>query len=140
MSGSFLTPRLEHARVSDAMRHGVFSCSADASVRDAARTMSMHHVHCVVVSDPDDGSALGVLPDGTLLGALLEAPDGEVLLRDVVDRDPTAVGSDEPLAVAAELMRARGLTHVLVRDHSTGRPSGMLSTLDVAGILAWGEA
>jgi hypothetical protein len=37
-------------------------------------------------------------------------------------------------------MRERGIAHLLVRDAQSGRPSGMLSTLDVAGILAWGEA
>lgn len=41
---------------------------------------------------------------------------------------------------AAELMRERGIAHLLVRDPESGRPTGMLSTLDVAGILAWDEA
>lgn len=138
--GSYLTPRLQHARVSDAMRHGVFSCSADASLREGARTMALHHVHSVVVTDPTDGAVFGILTDSSLLNALLDAPDGDVPLRDLAERDVLAIGSDEPLLSAAERMRDQGLAHVLVRDARTGRPTGMLSTLDVAGLLAWGEA
>jgi CBS domain-containing protein len=138
--GSYLTPRLENAIVADAMRHGVLSCPADATLRDAARTMSLHHVHTIVVTDPADGSPAGILSDSVLLGALLDFPRGDPPLADVADADVSAISSDEPLTVAAELMRERGIDHVLVRDAESGRPSGMLSTLDVAGILAWGEA
>jgi CBS domain-containing protein len=30
-------------------------------------------------------------------------------------------------------------THAVVVDNRTGRPVGVLSTLDVAGILGWGR-
>jgi CBS domain-containing protein len=139
MEGSYLTPRVEHARVADAMRHGILSCSTDASLRDAARTMALHHVHTIVVTDPTDGSLWGVLSDGALLNSLLAPQGSERLLGEVADRDPTTISSDEPLLAAAELMRERRLAHLVVRDAQTGRPSGMLSTLDLAGILAWGE-
>ena len=138
--GSYLTPRLEDARVADAMRHGILSCSADASLRDAARTMSLHHVHTIVVSDPADGSLLGILSDGALLSALLDSDGDERLLGEVADRDLSTISSSEPLASAAKLMRDRGIAHLVVLDAQSGRPTGMLSTLDVAGILAWGEA
>jgi len=135
-----LTPRLESARVADAMRHGILSCSADASLRDAARTMSLHHVHTIVITDPADGSPWGILSDSGLLSALLDEGNDERTLREVADRDLSTISASEPLAAAAELMRDRGIAHVLVRDPESGRPTGMLSTLDVAGILAWGEA
>src|SRR5665811_1756244 len=83
--GSYLTPRLEHARVDDAMRHGILSSPADATLRDAARTMSLHHVHTIVVTDPADGSLLGILSDSALLSALLDSDGEERLLRDVAD-------------------------------------------------------
>src|ERR1035437_3710957 len=138
--GSYLTPRLEHARVDGAMRHGILSSPADATLRDAARTMSLHHVHTIVVTDPADGSLLGILSDSALLSAVLDSDGEERLLRDVADRDLSMISSSEPLTTAAELMRDRGIAHLVVRDAQSGRPTGMLSTLDVAGILAWGEA
>jgi CBS domain-containing protein len=139
-TGSYRTPRFEHARVADAMRSGIFTCAADASLREAARTMSLHHVHTVVVNDRADGSPLGVLTDSQLLAALLDSDGVERTLGEIADRDIQTISSAEPLSVAAELMRERGVAHVLVRDAGTGRPAGMLSTLDVAGIWAWGEA
>jgi CBS domain-containing protein len=131
---------LEHARVADAMRHGVFSCSAAATLREAARTMASHHVHTVVVTDPADGSVRGMLSDLGLVDALLDQDGEEQCVGDVVDRELRTISSSEPLRAAAEMMRERGIAHVLVRDAESGEPAGMLSTLDVAGILAWGEA
>ena len=136
--GSYRTPRFEHAQVADAMRPGIFSCTADAPLREAARTMSLHHVHTVVVSDPADGSPWGLLNDSQLVAGLLDC-DGVRTLGEIADRDLQTISSDQPLRAAAEMMRERGVAHVLVRDAKTGRAAGMLSTLDVAGIFAWGE-
>jgi CBS domain-containing protein len=138
--GSYLNPRLERTRVAVAMRHGILSCPADAPLRDAARTMSLHHVHTIVVTDPADGSLWGILSDSALLSALLDSDGGDRLLRDVADRDLTTISSNESLGVAVALMRDRGITHLVVRDAHSGRPAGMLSTLDVAGLLAYREA
>ncbi len=138
--GSYRTPSFEHALVADAMRSGIFSCPADARLREAARTMAMHHVHTVVVSDPLDGSPLGTLSDSTLVAALLDSDGDGQRLGELADRDLFMISANQPLVAAAELMRERGIAHLLVRDPESGRPTGMLSTLDVAGILAWGEA
>jgi CBS domain-containing protein len=45
-----------------------------------------------------------------------------------------------PLREAGELMLKHGVSHLIVVDPTTQRPTGVLSTLDIAGILAWGEA
>jgi CBS domain-containing protein len=139
-NGSYLTPRLEHALVGDAMRHGIFSCASDTPLREAARTMTQHHVHAVVVTDPVDGAPWGILSDSALLAALLDFDGAERPLSEVADRDLSTISSGEPLISAAQLMRDRGIAHIVVRDAHTGKLAGMLSTLDVAGILAWGEA
>jgi CBS-domain-containing membrane protein len=73
VDGSYRTPRIEHARVDDAMRQGIFTCSASASLREAARTTSLHHVHTVVVTDPADGSPTGIVADSSLVRAMLDA-------------------------------------------------------------------
>lgn len=138
--GSYLTPRWEQARVADAMRHGILSCGADSTLRDAARTMSMHHVHTIVVTAPGGDTPVGVLTDTALLAALMEPGASDRTLGEVADSELETVSSDERLATAAQRMRARGTAHLVVRDANSGRPSGMLSTLDLAGILAWGEA
>lgn len=121
------------------MRHGIFSCPADASLREAARTMSLHHVHTILVSDPADGSPRGLLTDDALVSALLD-DDGDRPLGDIAERNLNTISSSEPLLAAAQRMREHATAHLLVLDAESGTPTGMLSTLDVAGILAWGEA
>lgn len=136
-----MTPRFSrHARVCDAMRHGVLSCRADATVRDAARTMSTHHVHTVVVNDPGNGALTGIVTDRALVGALQQLGGGDRRLADIVDTNPPTISSEGTLAAAAELMHERAVSHLVVVDAHSGRPTGMLSTLDLAGILAWCEA
>lgn len=139
-SGSYLVPRPEHARVSDAMRHELISCPGEATLRDAARLMCTKHVHMVVVSDPTGASALGVLTDAILLDALLDAQLAERPLSECARSDPPTISSDAPLRQAAERMREHNVAHLLVRDAHSGHPVGVLSTLDIAGIVAWGEA
>ena len=41
---------------------------------------------------------------------------------------------------AAEKMLACGASHAVVINPATERPVGILSTLDIAEVLAWGEA
>ena len=44
-----------------------------------------------------------------------------------------------PLRDAGELMLTHGVTHLVVIESGTQRPIGILSTSDLAGVLAWGE-
>jgi CBS domain-containing protein len=139
-SGSYLTPRLEHARVSDAMRHGILSCRSDASMRDAARTMALHHVHTIIVSDPRGEAPLGSISDTELVDVLLDKHAEDRPLAEIAQRELLTISADESLIAAARLMRQHHTAHLIVRDPSTQRPVGMLSTLDLAGVLAWGES
>lgn len=72
--------------------------------------------------------------------ALLDRGAEERVLQDVAQEGLDTVSSEEPLRLAAEKMRDRHVSHLVVSDAHNGRPVGMLSTLDIAGILAWGEA
>jgi CBS domain-containing protein len=51
---------------------------------------------------------------------------------------PVTVEPSLPLDEAAALMQERETAHLIVAER--GRPVGMLSTLDIAGVLAWGRA
>jgi CBS domain-containing protein len=139
-TGSYLIPRLTHARVSDAMRHGILTCPADAPLRDAAQIMSTEHVHMILATSPRDGTPVGVLSARRLLEVILDREADDMPLAEVADPALPTISSDAPLLEAAEGMRASGSSHVLVKDAASNRISGVLSTLDVAGVLAWGEA
>ncbi len=141
--GSYLLPHFDHATVGDAMHPGILSCDAEASLTEVARMMSTHHVHCIVVEgmsrrEGDGGSAWGIISDLDLLRAGIgdDAPDtaGELAQQQLV-RVPTT----SPLRAAAELMLSEDTSHIVAFNPETNRPVGILSTLDVAGVLAWGE-
>jgi CBS domain-containing protein len=140
--GSYRAPALEHALVEDVMRRGIISCGPDTDLTTVARTMAINHVHAVVVSgievEPGGGERLtwGIVTALDLHGAALPgagAPDAGMLASTEV----LTVDVSEPLARAAQMMVEHQLTHLLVV--SGARPIGVLSTLDVAGSLAWGE-
>ncbi|HEU0023102.1 MAG TPA: CBS domain-containing protein [Thermoleophilaceae bacterium] len=137
LGGSYLTPSFEHARVADAMRAGVVTCPPETSMAAVARIMASNHVHAVVVTGLADGPPWGVVSDRDLLAVAAEAEDR--LAGSCAGTELVTVAPGEPLRAAVELMRRHGVTHVLVGDPQSGPPIGVLSTLDVAGIVAWGR-
>lgn len=140
-SGSYLMPSLEHAAVSDAMHPGVMACDADASMTTVARMMASHHVHCVVVMDQstDHQPIAGLITDLDLLAASLTQA-GDTPAAELAQAEFLTIRSTTPLRDAAEVMTTNRVSHVLVTDARTNIPTGMLSTLDIAGVVAWGEA
>jgi CBS domain-containing protein len=140
--GSSLTPRFEHATVGDVMRHGVITCSADTTLRAVARMMSSYHVHAVVVTEDDGEGRLapwGMVSDFDLLRAA-EAGAEDLTAGEVSRSAAVMVSPVDTLAHAAALMRERATGHLVVVAPESATPIGVVSTLDVAGVIAWGEA
>ncbi|MGZ4216232.1 MAG: CBS domain-containing protein [Solirubrobacteraceae bacterium] len=142
--GSYLLPHLDQATVADAMHPGILSCEADATLEDVARMMSTHHVHCVVVKGPADDPAGGspvwkIISDLDILraGMRRDAPD---TAADLALQPAVTVRTTDPLRDAAELMLSKSTSHVVAVNPKTEAAVGILSTLDIAGVLAWGEA
>lgn len=141
-AGDYLTPAFEKARVEDAMRHGVIGCPPSMPLRVVARMMATNHVHSVVIEGPEVDSAgrmteraWGIVTDLDLLRAANEVEyrtAGEVASVDIVTVEPSM-----PLREAAKLMADRGSSHIVVVAPLSGYPIGVLSTLDIAGNLAW---
>jgi CBS domain-containing protein len=139
--GSYLMPSLEHATVADAMRTGILSCHADATTTEVARLMATHHVHCVVVIAHDhSGERLvwGIISDLDLVRAGVRS-GGDDSAGSVARQPIISVRPSMPLCAAGELMLTHGVSHLVVLEPDSQRPVGILSTLDLAGVLAWGE-
>ena len=126
----------EHATVADAMHSGVITCPRDAPLREVARMMAAHRVHCVVVFDeraePEPGSVWGIVSDldlaaGLSDGVLDERAAGEIAASPVV-----TVAASETLSRAAQLMAENSSAHLVAVDSESGLPVGVLSTLDLA--------
>lgn len=142
ITGSYLMPALEHATVADAMHPGLLTYDRDTPLTQLARMMATKHVHCIAVTDDRDSSGAficGIVSDLNLVQAGLDG-GAEPTAGDIARRPPVSVESRTPLREAARLMVANDATHLIVTEPRTGRPVGVLSTLDVAGILAWGQA
>ena len=64
-----------------------------------------------------------------------ELTAGEVATPAILEIHPSDSISD-----VADHMSAAGTSHAIVEEPSSGRPVGVVSALDIAGILAWGRA
>ena len=142
--GSYLMPSLEHATVADAVHPGILRCEPDVSLTEVARMMAAHHVHSIVVmgivhDQPMESLAWGIISDLDLVRAGIH--DGAELTARTLAREPVITAEPAmPLREAGELMLTHAVNHLVVVQPGSQRPIGILSTLDVAGVLAWGEA
>jgi CBS domain-containing protein len=141
---SLTGPSFEHATVADAMRVGILTCPADTSLRAIAEMMASYRVHAVIV----EGAGLelgasgaqpwGIVSDAELVLAAaagrLEETAGELAGSGAIFVNPT-----DQLKHAAELMGKHRVSHLIVSATPTARPVGIISTLDLAGVLAWGK-
>jgi CBS domain-containing protein len=132
---------LRGARISDVMHRGVATCLPETPLTAVARTMAERRVHCVAVAGVDNSAGggehltWGLIEDLDLLVALhrgaIGAPAGSI-----AEPAPAALREDASLERAAALMVEHDTRHVVAVGQS-GLPTGMVSTLDVAWILAW---
>ena len=127
---------LASTSVRRAMHRGVITCRADASLRSVAGTMAAHRIHAVAVEAGDEWR---LVSDLDLVGA---AEDGQLDGRtagEIAASPSLSVAPDETLERAAQLMREYATSHLVVVHPHTGRPLGVLSTLDLANALAEGQ-
>ena len=126
--------------VDQVMRGRVLTCRGETSLRDLARMMVTHSVHAIVVVDGDAGEgeyAAGIVTDQAVARASLEGR--AAVARELADHEAPTVSAHWSLDEAAREMLRTGRAHVVVID-GRGAPIGMLSTLDIARITAWGHA
>jgi CBS domain-containing protein len=118
--------------VGEAMTHGVINCPPETPLRTVARMMATHRVHCVavhgelgwgVVSDLDLIASAGFDVDERTAGHASSSP-------------AITVQPEETLERAAQLMSENETTHLIVVDSVTGNPLGVISTIDIARVLA----
>lgn len=141
--GSYLMPSLEHATVVDAMHPGILRCDPDTPITEVARIMATHHVHCVAVmgiAHDQSGESLvwGLISDFDLIRA--GALRTETTARELAQQPVISVNPTTDLRDAGELMLRHHAAHLVVVDEERLLPIGIVSTLDLAGVLAWGEA
>ena len=133
-----IAPRLDHVRVSEAMRPGIVSCPPETPLRAVAQLMASHHIHAVVVPEvTGDGVAGWAIASDLDVVAAAVAGDAEALTAgDVAGHEALTVSDDEQLDRAMQRMAEHESGHLVVVGAASGRPTGILSTLDVAAVLS----
>ena len=134
---TFAAPAFEEASVVDAMRIGIINCHPDTSLRDVARIMATYRIHSVVVSEMEGGNAIGVISDVDLAAAAVQ-DSRPGTAAELARAEPVSVAADDSLSRAAQLMSEHEVSHLVVVQPHSGHPVGVLSALDLAGVLAWG--
>ena len=132
--------RLESMRVADVMHEGVFTCSLHAPLSTVARIMAAHRVHAVVVwnepSRNEPPQVWGVVSDLDLIKIAGVEDTSERTAGESAATPALRVARDETLARAAQLMAEHDVSHLVVIDRHTAKPVGVISTLDLADVLA----
>ncbi len=132
-------------RIANAMHVGVLTCPVETPLRNVAHMMARYRVHCVVVFDAreetdSEGALWGVVSDLDLAAALALDEIEDRTAGGAAATPVVMVGPDETLARAAQLMTENSTAHLVVVEPESGRPVGVLSTLDLARIAAGSEA
>jgi CBS domain-containing protein len=120
------------------MHRGLVSCSPDESLTTVAALMADNCIHCIVVIDDasDARSLWGVISDLDLIAAasvrrLTEQTAGGTAMTPAV-----TIAPGEQLDGAAALITKHGVAHLVVVDPIEQRPVGIVSSLDLAAVLA----
>lgn len=137
-----VSDRLRSVSVADAMHPGIISCGQATTATEIARILTSHHVHCVAVisSSHDlrhDPMIWGIVSDLDLLKAAIES-DPSVTAATLARQPVISVRSTMSVHDAAQAMVEHRAGHVVVVDPDQRVPIGILSTFDVAELLAAG--
>jgi CBS domain-containing protein len=131
------TQQLDGITARTVMRSPVAAVDPATGLADVAALMSTLHIHCVIV----DGVARdargehlvwGVISDLDLVRGAL-AGEGRGTAEQLAVTEPLCVDADDDLETVASILVAHACSHVMVVEDE--RPVGVISTLDLAGVL-----
>ena len=123
---------LADVEVGAVMSTGVITAPASAAPEQVAATMAAHAVHAVVVTD---SGLPRVCTDLDVLAAVLD-DDVTVHRREA---GLPEVGVHAPLSAAVQELVRRDTSHLLVRSERGALPVGVVSSFDVAAVVAGRE-
>src|SRR5690242_9904735 len=125
MSLSAEAPLLTSVTVAEAMSPGLLACDPDASLHEVAALMAANEVHAIALQD-----GTGVVTAHDVVTAPADAA------ASAVAQLPATVFPANPLSAAARVMGQIGRSHAFVLDPESTLLVGMVSTLDVAAVIA----
>jgi CBS domain-containing protein len=106
--------------VRDLMTVGVATCSPDTPAAEVAKLMVERNLETLVVLDPRDGHALGVISQDDLVGTYAQSVSGELRAEDIMRDGVPQIPADIPLKAAAQIMADQGVRALFLMHHSNG--------------------
>ncbi|MGE5617430.1 MAG: cyclic nucleotide-binding/CBS domain-containing protein [Candidatus Woesearchaeota archaeon] len=126
---------LGHVRVHDVMHQGIIDVEPDTPLADVAELMATRRIHAVAVASEDGREALGkVISALDVVAGITSGSD--TTARDIAATELLTISSGERLDRAVQLMAEHEVSHLIVTEGASGRPTGVLSTLDILGAVA----
>jgi len=119
--------------VLQAKRFGIFSCSQEETLQEAARRMVEEDISALVVVDKE-GYLVGIITRIDLLRALTKLEDWEKLLvRDYMNIEVVTVTPQTQLTRVAELLVDKQIHRVVVAREENGKkkPVSVVSAADL---------
>ena len=113
----------------EVMAPGLITCPPCAALTEVATLMCIHQVHSVVA---DPGAPRLITARDVVRGVLA----GATSAAEVVVGEPSSVSTYDTMLTVAERMAADQVEHVLVRERGEGQARGVVSSFDIAALLA----
>src|SRR5689334_8542520 len=126
----FPLSRTLDGNVQDIMTTGVVSLPATAPLRSVHEAMVAHHLHAVLIVEPDDGKPCGWITTRGLLawagrvGSVRSA-------RSAINEPVRWLRPQASLREAAKLVVAAGVSHILVAEREGSAPLGVVGDADI---------
>jgi CBS domain-containing protein len=128
---------LASVRVAEAMHRGVVTCKPDTTLHTVARVMAAHRIHAVVVAPEAEAATVWALVSDLDLAAAVSNGSLEAATAGEIASMPSlSVAEEETVARAAQLMCECETHHLIVLGRDSRRPVGIVSTLDIADVVA----
>jgi CBS domain-containing protein len=128
-----LNPR--HVRVGDVMHHSIIGVPRGTPMSAVAQLMATQRIHAVTVGDVESGNApWGIVSALDVVAA--EADGDDLPAEEIAATEVVSISADERLDHAGRLMAEHQVSHLIVIDPASGKPIGVLSTLDILAALA----
>jgi predicted transcriptional regulator len=121
-------PALDTVRVRDCMHHGFLRCDPEAALPEVAALMAASRVHALLVYD-DDAREARVVSDRDVIAGVARGDKSSA--KDIAGTEALSTSGDSSLREAAQLMTDGAVSHLIVRDHTSGQPIGVISTTDI---------
>ena len=132
-------PARSHVR--DFMQLGLSHCAPDDDLSAVARTMAEQRVHSVVVAGiacrdhAGEHLGWGIVTDMDLMCALRPGA-GDPTAGEVAGTEIVTISPRDSLEQAVQTMAEHDAAHLVVVSPETGRPVGMLSSLDAQAVTS----